>query len=76
MPYILSRLSSCRILLALLASALTGVAFVLLSLGFLIFRRRAGGLMNGRPLHARSQNTTGRTVEVQARATADRRKRG
>ena len=39
-------------------------------------RRRAGGLMNGRPRHARSRNTTGGTVDVQARATAGRREYG
>ena len=39
-------------------------------------RRRAGGLMNGRPRHARSRNTTGGTVDVQARATAGRREHG
>ena len=31
---------------------------------------------NGRPRHARSRNTTGGTVDVQARATAGRREHG
>ena len=65
-----------KILLAVLAGAATGIAFVLFSLWFLNLRRRAGGLMNRGPRHARSRNTTGGTVDVQARGHGDRREHG